>query len=68
MNGHSEGREGDKELSDIVGADNTLPPYSASTRGMLRITIGSMWHFIINCMSRIMTTCTFDDLNLKLLF
>ena len=33
MNGHSEGREGDKEISDIVGADNTLPPYSASTRG-----------------------------------
>ena len=33
MNGHAEGREGDKEISDIVGADNTLPPYSASTRG-----------------------------------
>ena len=30
MNGHhSGGHEGDRELSDIVGADNTLPPYSA---------------------------------------
>ena len=36
MNGHhSGGHEGDRELSDIVGADNTLPPYSASTRGWL---------------------------------
>ena len=29
VNGHSESREGDREISDIVGADNTLPPYSA---------------------------------------
>ena len=33
MNGHGEGGEGDKEISEIVGADNTLPPYSAATRG-----------------------------------
>ena len=38
MNGHSESREGDREISDIVGADNTLPPYSAS-RGKFTVRL-----------------------------